>query len=66
MKLWFLYTPWCIILITDCLKFLKEPNIFHSLILKLLSRVKPIFNHPLPMALRQLRGFLGMTGYCHI
>ena len=23
-------------------------------------------NHPLPMTLRQLRRFLGITGYCHI
>ena len=32
----------------------------------MLSRVKPILDYPLPMTLRQLRGFLGITGYCHI
>ena len=30
------------------------------------ERIKPILNHPLPMTLRQLRGFGGITGYCHI
>ena len=25
------------------------------------ERIKPILNHPLPMTLRQLRGFLGIT-----
>ena len=30
------------------------------------ERIKPILNHPLPMTLRQLRGILGITGYCHI
>ena len=28
--------------------------------------VKPILNHPLPMTLRQLRGFFGIVGYCCI
>ena len=28
------------------------------------ERIKPILNHPLPMTLRQLRRFLGITGYC--
>ena len=27
------------------------------------ERIKPILNHPLPMTLRQLRGFRGITGY---
>ena len=31
-----------------------------------LERIKPILNYPLPMTLRQLRGFLGITGYYHI
>ena len=30
------------------------------------ERIKPILNHPLPMTLRQLRGFLGITAYCRI
>ena len=30
------------------------------------EKIKPIPNHPLPMTLRQLRRFLGITGYCHI
>ena len=30
------------------------------------ERIKPILNHPLPMTLRQLKGFLGITGYCCI
>ena len=30
------------------------------------ERIKPILNHPLPMTLRQLRGFLVITGYCCI
>ena len=30
------------------------------------ERIKPILNHPLPMTLRQLRVFLGITGYCCI
>ena len=30
------------------------------------ERIKPILNHPLPMTLRQLRGFLEITGYCRI
>ena len=28
--------------------------------------MKLLLNHPLPMTLRQLRGFGGMMGYCHI
>ena len=31
-----------------------------------LERIKPIINHSLPMTLTQLRGFWGITGYCHI
>ena len=30
------------------------------------QRIKLILNHPLPMSLRQLRGFFGITGYCRI
>ena len=30
------------------------------------ERIKPVLNHPLPMTLRQLRGFWGITGYCLI
>ena len=30
------------------------------------ERIKPILNHPLPMTLRQMRGVLGITGYCRI
>ena len=30
------------------------------------ERIKPILNHPLPMILRQLRGFLGIIGYCRL
>ena len=30
------------------------------------ERIKPILNHPLPMTLRQLTGFWGITGYCRI
>ena len=30
------------------------------------ERIKPVLNHPLPMTLRQLRVFLGITGYCCI
>ena len=30
------------------------------------ERIKPILNHPLPVTLRQLRGFWGITGYCRI
>ena len=30
------------------------------------ERIKPILNHPLPMTLRQLRGFWGIIGYCCI
>ena len=32
----------------------------------MLSKVKPIFNHSLPMTLRQLKGFGGILGYCSI
>ena len=60
------YTNKWLIFIPYCLKFLREPNIFMSLIWRLLFRVKPILNHPLPMTLRQLRRFLGVTGYCSI
>ena len=28
------------------------------------ERIKPILRHPLPMTLRQLREFGGITGYC--
>ena len=30
------------------------------------ERIKSVLNHPLPMTLRQLRGFWGITGYWHI
>ena len=30
------------------------------------ERIKPILNHPLPMTLRQMRGFWGITGYCRL
>ena len=30
------------------------------------ERIKPILNHSLPMTLRQLRGFLGIAGYCDL
>ena len=30
------------------------------------EKIKPILNHPLPMTLRPLRRFLGITDYCHI
>ena len=30
------------------------------------KKIKPILNHPLPMTLRQFRGFWGITGYCCI
>ena len=30
------------------------------------EKIMLILNHPLPMTLRQLRGFLGITGYFHI
>ena len=30
------------------------------------KRIKPILNYPLPMTLRQLRGFWGITGYCRV
>ena len=33
---------------------------------RMLYRVKPILNHPPPMILRHLRGFLSIAGYCHI
>ena len=33
---------------------------------RMLYRVKPILNQPPPLTLRQLRGFLGIAGYCHI
>ena len=33
---------------------------------RMLSKVKPIFNHPLPMTLRQLKGSGGIIGYCSI
>ena len=32
----------------------------------MLSRVKPILDHPLSMTLRQLRRILEITDYCHI
>ena len=37
MRLSFLYTPWCLILILYCLKFLNGPNISQQLILRMLS-----------------------------
>ena len=66
MEICFRYMNKCLILILYCLKILNKPNIFQSLIWRVLSRLKPIQKHPLPMTLRQLGGFLGITGYCHI
>ena len=39
---------------------------FSVIYLKFAFWVKPILNHPLPMTLRQLRGFFGIIGYCCI
>ena len=39
---------------------------FSHRIWRMLSKVKRILNHLLPMALRQLRGFLDIIGYCCI
>ena len=30
------------------------------------EKIMLILNHPLPMTLRQLRGFLSIQAYCHI
>ena len=30
------------------------------------EKIEPVLNHPLPVTLRQLRGFWGITGYCRI
>ena len=76
MRLWFLYTPWCLILTLYCLKFLNQPTIVQSLIWRpnhtqrdeshRPKRIKPVLNYPLPMTLRQLGGFGVITGYCSI
>ena len=65
MRLWFLYTPWCLILILYCLKFLNKPNIFQSLIWRVLLDLN-LYKIILYPWLWKLRGFLGITGYCHI
>ena len=66
------YIPWCLILILYCLKFLNKPSIFQSLIFFSLRdeghrpQIMLILNHPLPITLRQLRGFLSIPACCHI
>lgn len=30
------------------------------------DRIRPISTYPLPKTLKQLRGFLGITNYCHL
>ena len=48
------------------LQSMRSQRVRHYWETKLNFRVKPILDHLLPMTLGQLKGFLGITGYCHI